>query len=147
MRGVVRLIFVVAFFVSLLLLIYQQHLRGWPNLECGVGEVSREVSPSFDLPDNVTLASLNTTGRAEVDILFFNRVPKVGSTSIQNLLGRLAAANGFKLVRDTMNQVEMVTMDRKGQEELANRVMAHPEGSVFSKHVAWVDFAALGHPS
>ena len=23
------------------------------------------------------------------------------------------------------------------QEELANRVMAHPEGSVFSKHVAW----------
>jgi len=105
-------------------------------LECGVGEVSREVSPSFDLPDNVTLASLNTTGRAEVDILFFNRVPKVGSTSIQNLLGRLAAANGFKLVRDTMNQVEMVTMDRKGQEELAERVMAHPEGSVFSKHVA-----------
>jgi len=82
-----------------------------------------------------------------VDILFFNRVPKVGSTSIQSLLGRLSSENGFKLVRDTMNQVEMVTMDRKGQEELANRVMAHPEGSVFSKHVAWVDFAALGHPS
>ena len=74
MRGVVRLIFV-AFFFSLLLLFYQH--RGWPNLECGAGEVSREVSPSFDLPDNVTLASLNTTGRAEVDILFFNRVPKV----------------------------------------------------------------------
>ena len=52
-------------------------------------------------------------------------------------MGRLAAANGFKLVRDTMNQVEMVTMDRKGQEELAERVMANPEGSVFSKHVAW----------
>ena len=74
MRGVVRLIFV-AFFFSLLLLFYQH--QSWPNLECGAGEVSREVSPSFDLPDNVTLASLNTTGRAEVDILFFNRVPKV----------------------------------------------------------------------
>ena len=61
----------------------------------------------------------------------------MGSTSIQSLLGRLASANGFKLVRDTVNQVEMVTMDKKGQEELANRVMAHPEGSVFSKHVAW----------
>jgi len=115
-------------------------------MECGAG-ASREVSPPFVLPDNVTLASLNTTGRAEVDILFFNRVPKVGSTSIQSLLGKLASANGFKLVRDTVNQVEMVTMDKKGQEELANRVMAHPEGSVFSKHVAWVDFAALGHPS
>ena len=62
---------------------------------------------------------------------------QVGSTSIQSLLGRLSSENGFKLVRDTMNQVEMVTMDRKGQEELANKVMAHPEGSVFSKHVAW----------
>ena len=61
----------------------------------------------------------------------------MGSTSIQILLGRLASANGFQLVRDTVNQVEMVTMDRKGQEELAKRVMAHPKGSVFSKHVAW----------
>ena len=40
-------------------------------------------------------------------------------------------------MRDTVNQVEMVTMDRKGQQELANRVMEFPEGSVFSKHVAW----------
>ena len=45
-------------------------------MECGAG-ASREVSLPFVLPDNVTLASLNTTGRAEVDILFFNRVPKV----------------------------------------------------------------------
>ena len=62
---------------------------------------------------------------------------KVGSLSIQSLLDKLASANGFNLVRDTVNQVEMVTMNRKDQEELANRVMAHPEGSVFSKHVAW----------
>jgi len=146
MRGGVGKLIFLAFLFSFLLLLYQQkHLQSLPNLECSVVGVSRDVS--FDLPDNVTLASLNITGRAEVDILFFNRVPKVGSTSIQSLLDRLASQNGFKLVRDTMNQVEMVTMDRKGQEELANRVMAHPEGSVFSKHVAWVDFAALGHPS
>ena len=61
----------------------------------------------------------------------------MGSTSIQFLLSKLASANGFELVRDAVNQVEMMTMDRKGQEELAKRVMAHPERSVFSKHVAW----------
>ena len=35
------------------------------------------MTPTFVLPENVTLASLNTTGKAKVDILFFNRVPKV----------------------------------------------------------------------
>ena len=77
--GVGRLIFVAILF-SLLLLLYQhQHMQSLPNLECGAG-ASSEILPSFDLPDNVTLASLNTTGRAEVDILFFNRVPKVTLT-------------------------------------------------------------------
>ena len=48
-------------------------------MECSAaaGGASREALASFDLPDNVTLASLNNTGRAEVDILVFNRVPKV----------------------------------------------------------------------
>ena len=73
MRGVARLFFV-AFLFSLLLLLYHQQSR--PMMECGAG-VSREVSQPFVLPDNLTLASLNITGRAEVDILFFNRVPKV----------------------------------------------------------------------
>ena len=64
------------YFSFLLILFQNHHMQSSPNLECGAG-VSEEVLPSFDLPDNVTLASLNTTGRAEVDILFFNRVPKV----------------------------------------------------------------------
>ena len=75
MRGVARLFFVALLF-SLLLLLYQHEQRSRPMMECGAG-ASREVLPPFVLPDNVTLASLNTTGRAEVDILFFNRVPKV----------------------------------------------------------------------
>ena len=78
-RGVGRLICVV-FLFSLLLLLYQlQHMQSSSSLECG-GGASREVLPSFDLPDNVTLASLNNTGRAEVDILVFNRVPKVAKS-------------------------------------------------------------------
>ena len=51
-------------------------------MECSAaaGGASREALASFDLPDNVTLASLNNTGRAEVDILVFNRVPKVAKS-------------------------------------------------------------------
>ena len=58
---------------------------------------------------------------------------KVGSLSIQSLLDNLASVNGFNLVRDTVNQVEMVTMNRKDQEELAN---AHPNKQVALTGVA-----------
>ena len=70
----------IALLICILLLIYQHHMQTRTMSECGSdgGEGSREVtSPTFVLPENVTLASLNTTGKAKVDILFFNRVPKV----------------------------------------------------------------------
>ena len=74
MRGLARIVF--AAFLFSLLLLYQHRLQTNLLSPCSDG-LSREALSSFVLPDNVTLASLNTTGRAEVDILFFNRVPKV----------------------------------------------------------------------
>lgn len=38
---------------------------------------------------------LNNTARAGIDILFFNRVPKVGSQTFMELLRRLAIRNQF----------------------------------------------------
>ena len=70
----------IALLICILLLIYQHQMQTKTMSECGSdgGEGSREVAtPTFVLPENVTLASLNTTGKAKVDILFFNRVPKV----------------------------------------------------------------------
>ena len=74
MRGLARIVF--AAFLFSLLVLYQHRLQTNLLSPCSDGS-SREALSSFVLPDNVTLASLNTTGRAEVDILFFNRVPKV----------------------------------------------------------------------
>ena len=70
----------IALLICILLLIYQHQMQTKIMSECvsDGGEGSREVTtPTFVLPENVTLASLNTTGKAKVDILFFNRVPKV----------------------------------------------------------------------
>ena len=42
------------------------------------------------------MAHLNSTsGRCDPDLLIFNRVPKVGSQTIQNLIGILRVRNGF----------------------------------------------------
>ena len=70
----------IALLICILLLIYQHQMKTRTMSECDSdgGEGSREVTtPTFVLPENVTLVSLNTTGKAKVDILFFNRVPKV----------------------------------------------------------------------
>ena len=79
MRGVGPLTSI-ALLICILLLIYQHQMQTKTMSECGSdgGKGSREVmTPTFVLPENVTLSSLNTTGKAKVDILFFNRVPKV----------------------------------------------------------------------
>lgn len=106
-----------------------------PSPQCTCN-APREAEEAFAVPDNVTLAALNTTGRVVRDQLMFNRVPKVGSTSINHLLGLLATRNGFQMVAETGNRVEQVTMDRKGEEELVKWVVGQGEGSVVSKHVA-----------
>ena len=42
------------------------------------------------------MANLNSTSaRCDPDLLIFNRVPKVGSQTIQNLIGILRVRNGF----------------------------------------------------
>ena len=106
-----------------------------PSPQCTCDEASEADEP-FAVPDNVTLAALNTTGRVARDQLMFNRVPKVGSTSINHLLELLAERNGFRMVAETGNRVEQVTMDRRGEEELVRWVVGQGEGSVVSKHVA-----------
>ena len=45
---------------------------------------------------NRATAHLNSTAtRCDPDLLIFNRVPKVGSQTIQNLIGILRERNGF----------------------------------------------------
>lgn len=66
--------------------------------------------------------SLNNTRRAENQIVFFNRVPKVGSQTFMELLRRLAIRNNFKFHRDSVQRVETIRLATFQQEELADMV-------------------------
>ena len=125
-------LFCLFFLCSLLPLLY------WTRQDCSCTEVQegRQEAEPFLLSSNVTLASVNTTSLAAPHILVFNRVPKAGSSSINSLLGKLAARNNFRLVKDKVNQVEQITMGREEEGRLARTIALYRQGSVYSKHVA-----------
>ena len=51
---------------------------------------------------------LNNTGRAEdQDLLVFNRVPKVGSQTMHNLINRLSKRNNFTSYKDDDDNVRL----------------------------------------
>jgi len=53
---------------------------------------------------------LNNTRLAGKETLFFNRVPKVGSQTIMDLIQRLAKINQFQFHRDGTQKVETIKL-------------------------------------
>ncbi|CAO1430220.1 unnamed protein product [Diamesa serratosioi] len=91
--------------------------------------------------------SLNNTRRAENQIVFFNRVPKVGSQTFMELLRRLAIRNNFKFHRDSVQRVETIRLATFQQEELADMVSDLETPSVYVKHVCYTNFTKFNLPT
>ncbi len=53
---------------------------------------------------------LNNTAKASKDILFFNRVPKVGSQTTMELLKALSIKNDFHYHKDRTQKVETIKL-------------------------------------
>lgn len=84
--------------------------------------------------------TLNNTRKAAHNIMFFNRVPKVGSQTIMELLRRLSIKNNFSFKRDTVQRVEMVRMHPTDQARLAAIISSYQPPAVYTKHVCFVNF-------
>lgn len=54
--------------------------------------------------------SLNNTRKVQKEMLFFNRVPKVGSQTFMELLRRLALVHKFEFYRDKMQRLETIRL-------------------------------------
>lgn len=81
--------------------------------------------------------SLNNTRHAENEIIFFNRVPKVGSQTFMELLRRLSIRNNFRFHRDAVQRVETIRLAPYQQEELAEMVseLPTPSGKIQSNAI------------
>ncbi|XP_028163556.1 heparan sulfate 2-O-sulfotransferase pipe, partial [Ostrinia furnacalis] len=90
---------------------------------------------------------LNNTARAGMELLFFNRVPKVGSQTFMELLRRLAIRNQFGFHRDAVQRVETIRLAPADQQVLAGLVAAHAPPASYIKHVCYTNFTRFGYPS
>lgn len=84
--------------------------------------------------------TLNNTRKADIDILVFNRVAKVGSQSLMMLMKRLGKLNGYISQRDINKGTEHVVMNYNQQEELIVNILFNDEPYAYSQHFAFVNF-------
>ncbi|KAH8258710.1 hypothetical protein KR200_002907 [Drosophila serrata] len=95
---------------------------------------------------SLNVRDLNNTRKAQMDLVFFNRVPKVGSQTFMELLRRLSERNNFQFHRDAVQKVETIRLAEDQQQEMAEVISELPEPSVFIKHVCFTNFTKFNLP-
>ncbi|XP_032520680.1 heparan sulfate 2-O-sulfotransferase pipe isoform X1 [Danaus plexippus] len=112
-------------------------------------EETNRSEEDLDAPDEVIPEpwELNNTARADIELLFFNRVPKVGSQTFMELLRRLAIKNQFGFHRDSVQRVETIRLAPANQQVLASVVTSHAPPASYIKHVCYTNFTRFGYPS
>lgn len=83
--------------------------------------------------------SLNNTMKAQKEIVFFNRVPKVGSQTLMELLRRLSIRNDFGFHQDRVQRVETIRLSPEDQADLAALVSSYEPPGVYIKHVCFTN--------
>lgn len=84
---------------------------------------------------------INNTRKAEQEIIFFNRVPKVGSQTFMELLRRLSIRNEFDFHQDRVQRVETIRLAPEDQARLAALVSTYEPPAVYIKHVCFTNFS------
>jgi len=84
---------------------------------------------------------LNNTRKAKKDILFFNRVPKVGSQTTMELLKSLSIKNKFHYHKDRTQKVETIKLTMSEEKKLSQLVNTFRPPSVYVKHVCYSNFS------
>lgn len=90
--------------------------------------------------------NLNNTKYAEIDLLLFNRVPKVGSEQLIELIRQLSSVNGFGVSRAPFSAPVRQRLNNYEQEELANEIIDYDEPYAYSMHVNYIDFRQYDLP-
>ncbi|KRF98515.1 uncharacterized protein Dwil_GK27969 [Drosophila willistoni] len=95
---------------------------------------------------NFEADALNNTKNAEVDFVFFNRVPKVGSQSLMELMTRLGKINGFIHARNKGSAHETILTNKIGQKNLVADLLTRPKPHIYSQHIAYINFTRFHLP-
>ncbi|XP_072157960.1 uronyl 2-sulfotransferase homolog pip isoform X2 [Bemisia tabaci] len=111
----------------------------------GVGTMMRQLKTSVDM-EELDVNALNNTRKSPKDILFFNRVPKVGSQTFMEMLRRLSARNKFDFHRDHIQRVETIRIGVREQYDLSRMIDTFSPPAVYVKHICFVNFTSYRIP-
>ncbi|XP_023716100.1 heparan sulfate 2-O-sulfotransferase pipe [Cryptotermes secundus] len=113
--------------------------------ENSVSAMVRMLTESGEL-ESLDARELNNTRHAGIEVVFFNRVPKVGSQTFMELLRRLSMKNIFGFHRDHIQRVETIRLAPSDQLNLATHVISYKPPAVYVKHVCFTNFTQYGLP-
>ncbi|XP_030387984.1 heparan sulfate 2-O-sulfotransferase pipe-like [Scaptodrosophila lebanonensis] len=91
-------------------------------------------------------AQLNNTVHAERDFIFFNRLEKVGSQSMTQLLGKLGERNGFATYRNEIPPSKPNTELFEEEEEFVQQLLELVDPAVYVEHTNWINFTSHNMP-
>nr|XP_014280499.1 heparan sulfate 2-O-sulfotransferase pipe [Halyomorpha halys] len=110
-----------------------------------VSIMMRQLKDSGEI-ENLNAQALNNTRKAEKELVFFNRVPKVGSQTFMELLRHLAMKNDFGFHRDHIQRVETIRLAPAEQLGLAAMINSYSTPSVYVKHICFINFTQYSLP-
>uniref|UniRef100_A0A1I8NXT4 Heparan sulfate 2-O-sulfotransferase pipe n=1 Tax=Stomoxys calcitrans TaxID=35570 RepID=A0A1I8NXT4_STOCA len=90
--------------------------------------------------------ALNNTKKAQVELVFFNRVPKVGSQSLMELMARLGNVHNFLHSRDQGKAHETIFLKPPQQKAFLKELYSKSRPRVYSQHIAYINFTHHHQP-
>ncbi|XP_051861296.1 heparan sulfate 2-O-sulfotransferase pipe isoform X1 [Drosophila albomicans] len=90
--------------------------------------------------------ALNNTKNAEIDVLFYNRVPKTGSIQFIELMKQLGKVHDYDVEKDPQNGGIIPLLETAGENDLIDNIVGLEDGTVFASHVNYLNFTKYEQP-
>ncbi|EDW18980.2 uncharacterized protein Dmoj_GI13539, partial [Drosophila mojavensis] len=89
---------------------------------------------------------LNNTKNAEIDVLFYNRVPKTGSIQLIELMRALGKVHDYDVEKDPQNGGIRALLDSAEEADWIDNIVNLEDGTVFASHVNYLNFTKYEQP-
>ncbi|XP_054086194.1 heparan sulfate 2-O-sulfotransferase pipe isoform X8 [Zeugodacus cucurbitae] len=88
---------------------------------------------------------LNNTKKAELEVLFFNRLEKVGSQSMSMLLNVLSRFHNFEPYRNAPLKYTKMLTDVDEQLQIVEDIIGENRPLSYVEHINWINFTEFGY--
>ncbi|EDW76760.2 uncharacterized protein Dwil_GK19587 [Drosophila willistoni] len=100
----------------------------------------------MDTYPSLNAQELNNTPKADIDVLFFNRVPKTGSMQMIELMRQLGKVHDYDVEVDPQTGGIIPILEAVEESDWTENISNLEDGSVFVSHVNYLNFSKNDQP-